>query len=179
LSIRCLEHGTWIAQPPFHFGSDAQYLFPDAGNTRMRKEERLCLLVHAAQVLLEAGDGALMIIDVARRGCEHITVEHGGDRLILQLGSREWDCEGCGNVPLSRQAVRKLDQLKFARGGHRRNPWVTGEPRDPKGLALFCERVLTTGYGLQPEFELSVYYYDAAHVARLLDVLTLPAPRRS
>jgi len=102
----------------------------------MLKEERLCLLAHAMPVFLSAGQGAQLILNVARQCCEYIILTHEGNLIYVQLGSREWDCETYGNRPLSLRAIRRLEQMKFARGGYRWNYWVTGEPEDPNGMTF-------------------------------------------
>src|SRR5207237_3006162 len=96
LTLRCRDHGFWRTTARVGPGS-ARRLEPDEMAFHMPKQERLCLLTHASALMLASGQGASIMIAVGARCCEYIILEHEGDVVQLQLGSREWDCRAYGH----------------------------------------------------------------------------------
>ncbi len=172
INVRCARHGTWYAQAPFSFSKqELLHLPPRAFG--MDPEARLWLLHKAAKAMLNAPVRAFLVVEVQGHPCEYaILHREPGYELGLQISGRQWDCQSCGNQPLSRAALDRLDVLGFAPAGHHLNAWCEDLPQQARGLAVLLERALVAAYERAPDFEVALYAATARDYVRLVNGLT-------
>ena len=105
----------------------------------MDPEERAWLLVRGFQAFLGNPEhGEYILIEDVSRPDEYVQFEHHDGILYAEVGSREWDCAQCGNVPLGADAVWALSLAGFLAGGRRRNYSKDGVTDSPLRLAALA-----------------------------------------